>query len=431
MLQETIRGWIDQLLIKTGLSPAGADDVEPWILLLIIIAIGIGLDFLSRILLLHAVRKVVKRTKIEWDDILFDDKVLRRLAHIVTPIIVAIMLPIAFPKGGSLIEIAMRIVSALIVIAIVRFVNTLLKAIFQLMGRRPSWQGKPLKGLLQTGQIIAVLIGFILVVSILFDKSPAIFLTGLGASAAIVMLIFKDSILGFVSGIQLSANNMLNVGDWISMPKYGADGVVEEVSLTTVKVRNWDNTITTLPPYLLVSDSFQNWEGMRASGGRRVKRSINIDMTSIRFCTPEMLERFSRIDLLKDYIDRTQQEIEQYNRELGLTPEQGQLNGRNQTNIGVFRNYLTLYLRQRKDVNQQMTLMVRQLQPTPTGLPIELYFFTDTVNWIPYEKIQSDIFDHVYAIVPEFDLRVFQEPAGNDLRTLRETLENGPVNEKH
>lgn len=431
MLQETIRGWIDQLLIKTGLSPAGADDVEPWILLLIIIAIGIGLDFLSRILLLHAVRKVVKRTKIEWDDILFDDKVLRRLAHIVTPIIVAIMLPIAFPKGGSLIEIAMRIVSALIVIAIVRFVNTLLKAIFQLMGRRPSWQGKPLKGLLQTGQIIAVLIGFILVVSILFDKSPAIFLTGLGASAAIVMLIFKDSILGFVSGIQLSANNMLNVGNWISMPKYGADGVVEEVSLTTVKVRNWDNTITTLPPYLLVSDSFQNWEGMRASGGRRVKRSINIDMTSIRFCTPEMLERFSRIDLLKDYIDRTQQEIEQYNRELGLTPEQGQLNGRNQTNIGVFRNYLTLYLRQRKDVNQQMTLMVRQLQPTPTGLPIELYFFTDTVNWIPYEKIQSDIFDHVYAIVPEFDLRVFQEPAGNDLRTLRETLENGPVNEKH
>lgn len=431
MLQETIRDWIDQLLIKTGLSPAGVDDVEPWILLLIIIAIGIGLDFLSRILLLHAVRKVVKRTKIEWDDILFDDKVLRRLAHIVTPIIVAIMLPIAFPRGGSLIEIAMRIVSALIVIAIVRFVNTLLKAIFQLMGRRPSWQGKPLKGLLQTGQIIAVLIGFILVVSILFDKSPAIFLTGLGASAAIVMLIFKDSILGFVSGIQLSANNMLNVGDWISMSKYGADGVVEEVSLTTVKVRNWDNTITTLPPYLLVSDSFQNWEGMRASGGRRVKRSINIDMTSIRFCTPEMLERFSRIDLLKDYIDRTQEEIEQYNRELGLTPEQGQLNGRNQTNIGVFRNYLTLYLRQRKDVNQQMTLMVRQLQPTPTGLPIELYFFTDTVNWIPYEKIQSDIFDHVYAIVPEFDLRVFQEPAGNDLRTLRETLENGQANEKH
>lgn len=430
MLQETIRGWIDQLLIKTGLSPAGADEAEPWILLLIIIAIGIGLDFLFRILLLHAVRKVVKRTKIEWDDILFDDKVLRRLAHIVTPIIVAIMLPIAFPKGGSLIEIAMRIVSALIVIAVVRFVNTLLKAIFQLMGRRPSWQGKPLKGLLQTGQIIAFLIGFILVVSILFDKSPAIFLTGLGASAAIVMLIFKDSILGFVSGIQLSANNMLNVGDWISMPKYGADGIVEEVSLTTVKVRNWDNTITTLPPYLLVSDSFQNWEGMRASGGRRVKRSINIDMTSIRFCTPEMLERFSRINLLKDYIDQTQQEIEQYNHELGLTPEQGQLNGRNQTNIGVFRNYLTLYLRQRKDVNQQMTLMVRQLQPTPTGLPIELYFFTDAVNWVPYEKIQSDIFDHVYAIVPEFDLRVFQEPSGNDLRTLRETLENGQVNEK-
>ena len=423
MLQDTIRHWIDLLLVKTGLSPAGAEEAEPWILLLLILVIGIGLDFLFRILLLHVVRRVVKRTKIQWDDILFDDKVLRRMAHIVTPIIVAIMLPIAFPHGGYLLRITLRLITILIVIAVVRFVNTLLKAIFQLLEQRPSWQGKPLKGLMQTGQIITFLIGFILVVSIFLDKSPAIFLTGLGASAAIVMLIFKDSILGFVSGIQLSANNMLNVGDWISMPKYGADGTVEEVSLTTVKVRNWDNTITTLPPYLLVSDSFQNWEGMRASGGRRVKRSINIDMTSIRFCTPEMLERFSKIDLIKEYIAETQQEVEQYNKELGIAPDLGHINGLNQTNIGVFRNYLTLYLRRQKNVNQEMTLMVRQLQPTATGLPIELYFFTDTVNWIPYEKIQSDIFDHVYAIIPEFDLRVFQEPTGNDLRTLKETLD--------
>ena len=206
--------------------------------------------------------------------------------------------------------------------------------------------------------------------------------------------------------------------DWISMPKYGADGTVEEVTLNTVKVRNWDNTIVTLPPYLLVSDSFQNWEGMRSSGGRRVKRSINIDMTSIRFCTPEMLERYKRIDLLKDYIARTQQRVEEYNRQHDIPSGEDKINGLHQTNIGVFRNYLNLYLRQNERVNQNMMVLVRQLQPTEQGLPMELYFFTDTVDWVPYEGIQADVFDHVLAVIPEFDLRVFQNPSGNDLRTL-------------
>ena len=196
------------------------------------------------------------------------------------------------------------------------------------------------------------------------------------------------------------------------------DGTVEEVTLNTVKVRNWDNTIVTLPPYLLVSDSFQNWEGMRSSGGRRVKRSINIDMTSIRFCTPEMLERYKRIDLLKDYIARTQQRVEEYNRQHDIPSGEDKINGLHQTNIGVFRNYLKLYLRQNERVNQNMMVLVRQLQPTEQGLPMELYFFTDTVDWVPYEGIQADVFDHVLAVIPEFDLRVFQNPSGNDLRTL-------------
>ena len=408
MLQQTIRSWIDQLLVYIGISADSARGIDQWVILAIIVAIGVGLDFLIRLLLLQVVRRVVKQTKVTWDDIIFDDKVLRRLCHIVTPILVVVMLPIAFPDQNGLVVLITRLVQIAIVIAVLRFVNSLLEAIFQLMGRREEWNGKPLKGL----------DAVILVVSILLDRFLAMCLTGLGASAEIFMLVFRDSILGFVSGIQLSANYMLKVGDWISMPKYGADGTVEEVTLNTVKVRNWDNTIVTLPPYLLVSDSFQNWEGMRSSGGRRVKRSINIDMTSIRFCTPEMLERYKRIDLLKDYIARPQQRVEEYNRQPDIPSGEDKINGLHQTNIGVFRNYLNLYLRQNERVNQNMMVLVRQLQPTEQGLPMELYFFTDTVDWVPYEGIQADVFDHVLAVIPEFDLRVFQNPSGNDLRTL-------------
>ena len=271
----------------------------------------------------------------------------------------------------------------------------------------------------QTGQGIAALICGILIVSILIGKSPAILLTGLGASAAVIMLVFRDSILGFVSGIQLSANDMLKVGDWITVPKYGADGSVIEVSLTTVKVQNWDNTIVTLPPYLLVSDSFQNWRGMQASGGRRVKRSVNLDMTSVKFCTPDMLARYRNIDIIREYIDQTEQRVEEYNAVHGIRPGERKINGLHQTNLGVFRAYLERYLRDEVPVNKGMALMVRQLQPTETGLPMELYFFTDTVVWVDYERIQSDVFDHVLAVIPEFDLRVFQNPSGSDIEALR------------
>lgn len=232
---------------------------------------------------------------------------------------------------------------------------------------------RPLKGMLQTVQVILWFVGAIIVVSILIDRSPLSLLAGLGASAAILMLVFKDSIMGFVSGVQLSANDMLKVGDWIAMPKYGADGTVIEVTLNTVKVRNWDNTITTIPPYLLVSDSFQNWRGMRESGGRRVKRSINIDMNSVKFCTPEMLDKYRKIRLLKDYVEHTETVIEEYNKEHHID-NSILVNGRRQTNLGVFRAYLTAYLKSLPDVNQELVCMVRQLQPTDHGIPMELYF---------------------------------------------------------
>ena len=225
--------------------------------------------------------------------------------------------------------------------------------------------------------------------------------------------------MGVVAGIQLTANNMLRVGYWIAMPKYGADGTVIEVTLNTVKVRNWDNTITTIPPYALVSDSFQNWRGMEESGGRRIKRSVNIDMNSVKFCSPEMIERYRKICLLSDYVLSTEQKIEKYNKENNVDTST-LINGQHQTNLGVFRAYLNNYLKSLPTVNQQMTCMVRQLQPTETGIPMELYFFSAVKDWVPYEGVQADVFDHVLAIIPEFELRVFQNPSGDDLRILHQ-----------
>ena len=312
-----------------------------------------------------------------------------------------------------------RLCYIVIILSFLFFINAFLKAAYTVYSEKESMRDRPLKGLLQTLQVSLWTIGIIVVVAELLGKSPLSLLAGLGASAAILMLVFKDSIMGFVSGVQLSANDMLKVGDWITMPKYGADGTVIEVTLNTVKVRNFDNTITTIPPYLLVSDSFQNWRGMRESGGRRVKRSINIDMTSVRFCTPEMLAKYRKIQLLKDYIDQTEAVVHAYNEENGIDNEV-LVNGRRQTNLGVFRAYLTAYLKSLPVVNKELNCMVRHLQPTDHGLPIELYFFSTIKDWIPYEGVQADVFDHVLAIIPEFDLRVFQSPSGADFQRLAE-----------
>ena len=259
------------------------------------------------------------------------------------------------------------------------------------------------------------LLGVVLfALSILLDKSPWVFLTGMGAMTAVTMLVFKDTILGFVAGIQLAANDMVRPGDWIEMPKYGADGDVIEVALTTVKVRNFDNTITTLPTYALISDSFKNWRGMSEKGGRRIKRAIHIDVTSIRFCTPEMIERFEKIEKLKPYIESKQAELVEYNEREGVD-ESVLVNGRRMTNIGTLRAYIISYLRDHPKLHKDMTLMVRQLAPTAAGLPLEIYVFTSDVRWTNYEDIQSDIFDHIFATINEFDVRVFQRPTGADI----------------
>lgn len=407
---------IDDLLISWGISSHAASNSVNIIMLILVIIVAILADLICRYIIVASIVKLVKRTKATWDDILFDRKVMSYFSHIVAPIFLYFLLPLAIPDD-KILEVVRRFCMIYIVAVLLRFITAFLAAVYYLYSTREQSRNKPLKGMLQTAQVIFFFIGGIIIISILLNKSPMVLFTGLGASAAILMLVFKDSIMGFVSGIQLTANNMLRVGDWIAMPKYGADGIVIEVTLNTVKVRNWDNTITTVPPYALVSDSFQNWRGMEESGGRRVKRSINIDMNSVKFCSPEMLDKYKKIGLLKEYIDETENKVIAYNKQHNIDSSV-LVNGYHQTNLGVFRAYLNNYLKNLPTVNQQMTCMVRQLQPTETGIPMELYFFSAVKEWVPYEGIQADVFDHVLAVIPEFDLRVFQNPSGDDLRSL-------------
>ena len=418
-MEPVVDEWMYGVLRELGFSVETADVWDRWVVLGFIVAIAFVSDFVCRQLLLRVVKRIVARTKATWDDILFEDRVLRRLCHIVPPVLIYFLLPLAFPPESGMVAFVLKLLLIYVIAVVLRFVNAFLKALHDVADQKEELQGKPLKGLMQTGQVIAFFVCIILIISILIDKSPARLLAGLGASAAILMLVFKDSIMGLVSGIQLTANDMLHVGDWISMSKYGVNGRVTEVTLNTVKVRNWDNTIVTVPPYLLISDSFQNWRPMQDSGGRRVMRSVNIDMNSVRFCTPEMLDRFRKIRLLKDYIDETERLIAESNEQAGVENDPEPVNGLHQTNLGVFRAYLERYLRSLAGINQEMMLMVRQLQPTEKGLPVELYFFSKVTEWTVYEKVQADVFDHVLAVIPEFGLRVFQNPAGSEVRDLK------------
>ncbi len=281
----------------------------------------------------------------------------------------------------------------------------------------PVAKDRPIKGYIQIVQIIIYCAVIILVLSTILGKSPFKLLAGIGALAAVLILVFKDTILGFIAGIQLAANNMLQIGDWISMPKHHADGTVTEITLNTVKVQNWDKTISTIPTYALVSDSFENWRGMEESGGRRIKRHINIDMRTVKFCTPEMLKRFKKIIYLKEYIESKEKEIKNYNKENNI-PDEIVVNGRRMTNLGTFRKYLEFYLKNHPMIHNDMTFLVRHLQPSEKGIPLEIYVFSKDLRWAYYESIQADIIDHVLAVIPEFDLSVFQNPTGEDFKIL-------------
>ena len=337
------------------------------------------------------------KTQNKWDDYLFNDRVLNDFCHMVPPIVITALIPFVFPNEPMTLAFVLKICWIYITIVVVRLICTFLTSLYTISSEHEKLKERSMKGFYQMMKLIVICVGTIIIISTLIDKDPVKILTGLGASAAILTLVFKDTIMGLVAGVQLTANDMLRPGDWITMPKYGADGSVLEVTLTTVKVQNWDKTISTIPPYALVNDSFQNWRGMRESGGRRVKRSINIDMHTVRFCTPEELETFRKEEWMQGF----------------------EATGKEEVNLYVFRHYLEHYLRTHPKVNQNLTLMIRQLQPTAEGMPIELYFFSDGTEWIPYERLQAEVFDHLLATVHQFGLKVFQSPTGLDLRYLK------------
>lgn len=365
---------------------------------------------------LRAFEKRASASSRLWLQIITQNKLFHRLAFTLQGIIVNIQAALWLQKGSEAAEILVTCAQLWIMMYALLSLFSLLDVILNLSQKLPAASQLPLKGIFQGIKLISAILVGILMISLLIGQSPAILISGLGAMAAVLMLVFKDPILGLVAGIQLSANDMLKLGDWLEMPKYGADGAVIDIGLTTVKVRNWDNTITTIPTWSLVSDSFKNWSGMSASGGRRIKRSISIDATSIHFLDEDERQRLHKAHLLKPYLTTRHQEIDEWNQQLDA-PE-SVLNHRQMTNIGTFRAYLNEYLRHHPRIRKDMTLMVRQLAPDDHGLPIEIYAFTNTVVWLEYESNQADIFDHIFAVVEEFGLRIHQSPTGNDIRAL-------------
>jgi len=363
--------------------------------------------------MVHVIEIVFQRSKNTWDDALVQHGFVRRLSLLMPIIVVYMSADLMLPNKTLTSEFFKRFAMVFFVFAGVWMLDSILLAIKEIYNKSDISSRRPIRGYLDAIKIITYVMAGIFIVSILTGKSPWGVFSVLGGFTVVLMLVFKDTILGFVASIQLSGHDMVHVGDWIEMPKYGADGDVIDVSIHTVKVRNWDKTITTIPTYSLVSDAFKNWRGMSESGGRRIKRAIHIDLSSIKFCNDEMLERFRKFDLIKNYITNKQEEISHYNKENTLNPEQ-LINGRRQTNIGVYRAYVIAYLKNHPKIHKNMTFLVRHLESTQYGLPVQIYVFSNDQVWTNYEAIQADIFDHLLAAASEFELRVFQNPSGYD-----------------
>ncbi len=406
---------IKDLLTGWGLSENIAAYINILFGTTIIILLAYLSDVISKRIIIKTITRVIRRTKSNWDDILLEKKVLTRLAHLAPAIILFFFARFVLSDYQNIAVFIQGAIRIYIILLILLVIDSLINALHGIYQTLEVSKNRSIKGYIQVAKILVYFIAALLVISILFNREITRLLTGLGAVAAVLLLVFKDTILGFVASIQLSANNMLKIGDWITMPRYSADGTVMEITLNTVKVQNWDKTISTIPTYALVSDSFSNWRGMEESGGRRIKRSINIDMKSIKFCTKEMLDRFNKIQYLREYTEKRKLEIEAYNKENNID-KSIVVNGRNMTNIGTFRKYLEKYLYHHPKIHNDMTFLIRQLQPTDKGIPIEIYVFSNDQRWANYESIQADIFDHILAVIPEFDLRVFQSPSGDDFQ---------------
>ncbi|WP_084105707.1 MULTISPECIES: mechanosensitive ion channel family protein [Lysobacter] len=375
-------------------------------------------NWLTRQVLIRVVGGLVKASPMKWDDAVMSRRVLARLANMVPALIIVVGIGGIDGLSDGMVTVVRNVALAFVALTIALAISNVLDAVNDLYvanSRRAN--ERPIKGYLQVVKIVVFVFALVVMVATLIDRSPLLLLSGFGAMSAVLMLVFKDTILSLVASVQLSSNDMLRVGDWIEMPSLQADGDVIDMALNTVKVQNWDKTVTTIPTYRLISDSFKNWRGMQESGGRRIKRALLIDQSSVRFLEPDERTRLHRIALIDGYLDDKRQELEAYNATL-LSAGKDPINTRRVTNIGTFRAYVSHYLRVHPGINQQMTQIVRQLAPGPTGLPLELYCFTDTVSWVPYEGIQADIFDHLIAMLPEFGLRLYQAPGGADVAAL-------------
>lgn len=402
--------WVNKLLTDAGMTSARANLWDQYVLFGMILIVAYLIYLFFRYVVYFAIKQADGERKARWRNLLLEPKVLMRLMYLVPVAIVYGALPVVFPHESQALGIVEKLCILYIIVATSITVSAMLESIFGILQRKEIFRNHPLKGLLQVCQIILWMIAAMFIISNVFDKSPGTLLAGIGASAAVLMLIFRDSILGFVAGVQLAANDMLRPGDWISIPNRGIDGTVIDVTLNTVKIENWDNTVTTVPPYTLVNEPFQNWRPMEESGGRRIQRAIRIDINTIKFCTPEMLERFKKIRFVTEIIaDREKQRPDPF----APKPKGGMLmNEEPLTNVGLFRAYLNSYLSNLSAVNHELTFMVRQLPPTDSGVPVELYFFSRIKEWVSYEGVMADIMDHVMAMVPAFDLYAFQLQSG-------------------
>ena len=388
MLVVDLGKWMNKTLINWGIDPAVADRFDETIMALLLIVVAIVLNYLCQAILIGGMKQYTRRKPHQWNTLLMKRRVFHNLIHTIPAFLVYSLLPMAFIRGKELLLISQKACVIYIIFSLLLAINGILLMIMDIYDGRESMKDRPMKGFIQVLQVLLFFVGGIVIIAIIVNKSPATLFAGLGASAAILMLVFKDSILGFVAGIQLSANDMVRPGDWVTLPSGDANGIVQEITLNTVKIQNFDNTISTIPPYTLVSSPFQNWRGMTQSGGRRVMKSITLDLTTLQFCTPEMLDRYRKeIPLMADY-----------------QPEEGVV----PTNSQVYRVYIERYLCSLPVVNQELDLIISQKEATMYGVPIQVYFFSRNKVWKEYERIQSDIFDHLLAMVPKFDLKVYQ-----------------------
>lgn len=411
---------LELFILGWGANEPVAHAAARLIAFVVVLILSLAVFFIASRIVLGIVERIAHKTKAQWDDKIVRSRAHSWVAHLAPALVIYLLASTALGGWNTAIEIVLAATQIYMIVVVLLALDALLNVALEIYNDFPVSREIPLKSFVQVAKLILYILAAVVVISTLVSKSPIYLLSGMGVLASVLILVFKDAILGFVAGIQLSANRMLAKGDWIEMPKCGADGDVLEVALTTVKVQNWDKTITTIPTYTLITDSFKNWRGMSESGGRRIKRSVYVDLNTIKRCTPEMLERFKRIKYIADYVEDKSQELARWNQERGIDMSDV-ANARHLTNVGTFRAYIRSYLENHPQINGDMTLLVRHLQATTEGLPIQIYCFCRDKAWANYERIQADIFDHILAIAPEFDLRIFQNPTGSDFRALTDT----------